>query len=156
MNERRLEITVGVFVLIGAACLIYLSLVLGSVGGLGWGAYSIYAEFDSVEGLTSGASVEIAGVPVGRVGDIELVGETARVEIQLKKSVQIDVDTVCSVRTKGIIGEKFLRLEPGGADEMIKPGGRIIETQSPLDLQDLVSQFIHGNAGGKKNDEDED
>lgn len=144
MSQKRMEITVGIFVLIGAVCMVYLSLVLGSVGGLGLGAYSVFADFNSIEGLTEGASVEIAGVPVGRVGEIKLVGERAKVELQIKKTVKIDTDTVCSVRTKGIIGEKFLRLEPGGAEEYIKPGGRIIETQSTLDMQDLISQFIHG------------
>ncbi len=144
MNQRRIEISVGIFVLIGAACLVYLSLALGRVGGFGFRGYPVFAEFDSIEGLTRGASVEIAGVPVGRVGQISLKKYRARVEINLNPEVSLDEETICSVRTKGIIGEKFLRLEPGGAEQKIPPGGVIRETVSGVDLQDLVSQFVHG------------
>jgi len=144
MKKRRLELSVGVFVLIGAVCLAYLTLVLGRVGGLGLNEYPVFAEFDSVEGLREGASVEIAGVPVGRVGQIALVEYRARVEVRLSAHIKVDTEAICSVRTKGIIGEKFIRLEPGGGTEFVKPGGLIRETVSGVDLQDLVSQFIHG------------
>lgn len=145
MNERRTEITVGIFVLLGAACLVWLSLVMGRVGGLGLGSYDVYAHFSSVEGLTKGASVEIAGVPVGRVSGISLKDNRARVVIRIRRDVKLDEEIICSVRTKGIIGEKYLRLDPGGSDDIIAPGGRIRETVPPMDLQALISQFIHGD-----------
>jgi len=143
MNQRRLEIGVGLFVLAGAACLIYLTIFIGQVGSLGHNEYLVFAEFTSVEGLREGASVEIAGVPVGRVGKITLDDERARVELRIKAGVELDKDVICSVRTKGIIGEKFLRLMPGGAEELIKPGGRIKITESGVDLQDVVGELIH-------------
>lgn len=145
MSAKRIEITVGLFVLVGAACLVYIALVLGQVGGFGTDTYQVFAIFDSVEGLTTGASVEVAGVPVGRVNDIQLTNEgLARVELQLKNKIRLDNETICSVRTKGIIGEKFLRLALGGGEKTIPPGGKITETEPALDLQDVISQFIHG------------
>ncbi|MBW1714161.1 MAG: outer membrane lipid asymmetry maintenance protein MlaD, partial [Deltaproteobacteria bacterium] len=145
MTGRRIELTVGLFVVIGAACLIYLSLMLGQVGWFGAGEYEVYAEFDSVEGLLHGATVEVAGVQVGRVGRIELVENRARVQLRIKMNIKLDQDVICSIRTKGVIGEKFLRLEPGGSDKLIPPGGKIRETVSGVDIMDLVSQFIQGN-----------
>ena len=144
MSQRRVEISVGVFVLAASACVVYLALVLGKVGGLAGGGYLLTAEFTSVEGLRPGAPVEIAGVPVGRVADIALSQDRARVTLELRSDVAVDRDAICSVRSKGIIGEKFLRLEMGGAQEKIKPGGKIRETNSSVDLQDVISQFVHG------------
>jgi phospholipid/cholesterol/gamma-HCH transport system substrate-binding protein len=144
MKRGKIEITVGLFVLAGIACLIYLTLVLGKISFFGLGEYRVMADFDSVEGLLHGATVEIAGVQVGRVDKIELREHQARVVLRVKENIKIDEDAICSVRTKGVIGEKFLRIQPGGSDKLVGPGGKIRETVSAVDIMDLVSQFIHG------------
>ena len=145
MSKRKIEIWVGLFVLAGVACLIYISLAMGQVGWFGAREYKVYADFDSVEGLLYGATVEIAGVQVGRVRGIKLADDRARVTLAIKEGIELDEDVICSVRTKGVIGEKFLRLEPGGSEKLIQPEGKIRETISGVDIMDLVSQFIHGD-----------
>ena len=145
MRKRGIEITVGLFVLAGVACLIYISLVLGQVGWFGSKEYDVYAKFDNIEGLLFGATVEIAGVQVGRVRGIALEDERAKVTLAIKSSVDLDNEVICSIRTKGVIGEKFLRLEPGGGEKKLKNGDTITETVSGVDIMDLVSQFVHGD-----------
>ncbi|MBW2619075.1 MAG: outer membrane lipid asymmetry maintenance protein MlaD [Deltaproteobacteria bacterium] len=145
MSQTRTEIAVGIFVLAGAACLVYLSLAMGGLGGFNLQQYKLYATFQTVQGLKVGAPVELAGVQVGRVNRIDLDEDFwAKVELTLDKSIQLDEDVICSLKTKGILGEKYIRLEPGGADEIIPPGGRIRETVPGVDVEDLISKFIHG------------
>ena len=145
MKRRGVEVTVGLFVLAGVGCLIYISLVLGQVGWFGSKEYDVYAKFDSIEGLLFGATVEIAGVQVGRVRGIKLVDDQAQVTLAIKSDVKLDNEVICSIRTKGVIGEKFLRLEPGGGEKNLKQGDTITETVSGVDIMDLVSQFVHGD-----------
>ena len=145
MKRRGVEIVVGIFVLAGVACLVYVSLVLGQVGWFGSKEYDLYANFDNVEGLLFGATVEIAGVQVGRVRGIELDEDHARVTLAIKAKYELDNEVICSVRTKGVIGEKFLRLEPGGGEKKLKNGDTITETVSGVDIMDLVGQFVHGD-----------
>jgi phospholipid/cholesterol/gamma-HCH transport system substrate-binding protein len=107
----------------------------------------VYAQFDSVSGLKSGASVEIAGVEVGRVDRIVLdtkSGAQATVYLRLRSGVKLSEDVIASVRTRGIIGDKFILLKPGGSDKILANGARIRETESALDLEEIVSKFIHG------------
>lgn len=145
MRKRGIEITVGLFVLAGVACLVYISLVLGQVGWFGSKEYDVYAKFDNIEGLLFGATVEIAGVHVGRVRGIALDEDRAKVTLAIKSEVKLDNEVICSIRTKGVIGEKFLRLEPGGGEKTLKNGDTITETVSGVDIMDLVSQFVHGD-----------
>ena len=148
MKKFNLEMAVGIFVLVGILCLSYLSIRLGKLDLFGADYYHVYADFDSVTGLKQGASVEIAGVDVGKVAQIGLdpkqVGR-ARVELQLKKSVQIQDDVIASIHTQGLIGDKFIVLKLGGSDRVIPPGGTIRDTESSVDLEDLLSKYIHGN-----------
>lgn len=145
MKKRRIEVAVGLFVLAGLGSLIYISLVLGQVGWFGSKEYDVYAKFDNVEGLLFGATVEIAGVQVGRVRGIELIEDQAQVTLAVKSVFELDNEVICSIRTKGVIGEKFLRLEPGGGEKILKQGDTITETVSGVDIMDLVSQFVHGD-----------
>jgi len=142
--KRGLELIVGLFVLFGLFCLGYISVNTGEIPILRTKTYAIYARFDSVEGLVPGASVEIAGVPVGHVGPITLVDYRAEVEIDLNKNIQLQDDAIASVRTKGIIGETFLLITPGGSPKIVQPGGRLRQTESAVDIQQLISTFIHG------------
>jgi phospholipid/cholesterol/gamma-HCH transport system substrate-binding protein len=147
MKRVTLETIVGIFVLIGILCLAFLSIKLGKLELMGGDYYKVYADFDSVSGLKSGASVEIAGVEVGRVAQITLdpkYGNQARVYLQIRKRIKLQDDVIASVRTRGIIGDKFILLKPGGSDKLLADGARIRDTESAVDLEDLVSKFIHG------------
>lgn len=147
MNRSKLELIVGIFMLIGILCLGYLSIKLGKMELLGGHNYRVSARFDSVSGLKSGARVELAGVEIGsveRIGLASLNGDQAEVTMKIRDGVKITDDVIASVRTSGIIGDKFIKLKPGGSDQMLKEGSKIRETESAVDIEELVSKFIHG------------
>jgi phospholipid/cholesterol/gamma-HCH transport system substrate-binding protein len=144
MRRSNLELTVGIFVLVGMACLAYLAINLGKMEIYGEG-YQIYAIFDNVSGLKTGASVEIGGVDVGQVNSIQLTPMyQARVGLKLRQGVKVYDDAIASVRTKGIIGDKFVKLSPGSSEKIIPVGGKIINTESGIDLEELIGSYIHG------------
>lgn len=144
MSQRDLEFSVGIFVLIGILALGYLSIQLGGLDLFGNSSYKINAKFSSVTGLRSGASVEMAGVKVGWVDKIALAGEEALVSIRITDSVKLSRDSIASIRTKGILGDKYIRLSQGGSDKIIKPDGLIRETEPPIDIEKLLGEFIYG------------
>jgi len=144
MERARVNIAVGVFVVLGILALGYLSIKLGRVSFLGGGGYLVAADFPSVGGLKNGASVEIAGVEVGRVESIGLNDYQARVVLRLNSSVQLQEDSIASIKTKGLIGEKFIRISPGASEKLIKPNGRIREVEAPVDLEELISKYVFG------------
>lgn len=147
MTKLSLDTVVGIFVVIGILCLGYLSVKLGKVEIFGGDYYQVAAVFDSVSGLKPGATVEIAGVTVGGVERITLDPKQegrARVQLKLRSSVKLQDDVIASVRTRGIIGDKFILLKPGGSEMPIRAGGTIRETESSVDLEDLLSKYIHG------------
>jgi phospholipid/cholesterol/gamma-HCH transport system substrate-binding protein len=144
MEKAKLELVVGIFVLVGLACLAYLSIKLGKLEVIGGDVYEVVAQFDTASGLKTGASIEIAGVEVGRVKDITLKDDRAAVMLVVNNGVKLYSDTIASIKTRGIIGEKFLALSPGGGGDPLKPGDTIRDTESGLDLEQLVSQYVHG------------
>jgi phospholipid/cholesterol/gamma-HCH transport system substrate-binding protein len=144
MEKARMELVVGIFVLVGIACLAYLSIKLGKLEVIGGDVYEVVAQFDTASGLKPGASIEIAGVEVGRVKDITLNDDRAAVLLAVDNNVKLYTDTIASIKTRGIIGEKFLSLSPGGGGDPLKPGDTIRDTESGLDLEELVSQYVHG------------
>ena len=144
MERVKVELAVGAFVLVGLICLGYLSIKLGKLEVLGGQAYELQAEFDSASGLKPGAAVEIAGVEIGRVKTISLRGDRATVSLAIWNGERLYSDAIASIKTRGIIGEKFVALSPGAAGEVLKPGGSIRDTESGLDLEQVISQFIHG------------
>jgi len=144
MRRGNLELAVGGFVLLGLVCLAYLAIHLGKMEVWG-GGYRVVANFDNVSGLAQGASVEVAGVQVGRVEAIRLTpGERARVTLRLQPGLQLHEDAIASVRTKGIIGDKFIQLSPGNSEKLIPVGGTIHDTESTIDLEQLIGSYIHG------------
>jgi phospholipid/cholesterol/gamma-HCH transport system substrate-binding protein len=144
MKKFDLELAVGFFMIIGIICLGYLSIKLGKMEVFGDKGYEIQAVFSNSGGLKSGSSVVIAGVEVGRVKRIVLDDYQAKVFINLPLDVKIQEDAIASIKTKGLIGEKYVEITPGGADELIKPGGRIRETQSAIDFEELISNYVFG------------
>lgn len=144
MGNTKLELAVGAFVLAGIVCLGYLSIKLGKLEIIGGDLYEVAAQFNSASGLKSGATIEIAGVEVGRVRGITLKEDRAVVMLAVENGVKLYTDTIASIKTRGIIGEKFLSLSPGGGGDPLKPGDVIRDTESGLDLEELVSQYVHG------------
>lgn len=144
MGNTKLELAVGAFVLAGIVCLGYLSIKLGKLEIIGGDLYEVAAQFNSASGLKSGATIEIAGVEVGRVRGITLKEDRAVVTLAVENGVKLYTDTIASIKTRGIIGEKFLSLSPGGGGDPLKPGDVIRDTESGLDLEELVSQYVHG------------
>lgn len=144
MKRMELEVVVGLFLLVGILALAWLSIRLGRMQVLGLAGYVVYADFPSVGGLKQGASIEIAGVKVGHVEAISLVEYRARVTLRIDGGVKLQEDTIASVKTKGLIGEKYMRLSPGGSDEIIPPAGKIRETEPPIDIEELIGSFIFG------------
>ncbi len=144
MKRGTTETMVGLFILLGIAALAYLAFQLGDVRFLGGQDYTVRAIFPSVTGLKEGAGVEIAGVKVGKVASISLHEGRALVTLRIRKEVVLVEDVIASVRTKGIIGDKYVQLAPGGSDRVIQAGGRIRETVPPVDLEEIIGQFIFG------------
>jgi phospholipid/cholesterol/gamma-HCH transport system substrate-binding protein len=130
--------------IIGITCLTYLSIKLGRMEIIGDKGYKLYAEFSEIGGLKNGASVEIAGVEVGRVKNISLADYQAKIELQINSGVKIQEDSIAAVKTKGLLGEKYIQISPGGDEKIIPPGGKIRETQPPLDLEKAIGNFIFG------------
>lgn len=144
MKRGNLELVVGIFVLSGLACLAYLAIHLGKMEIIGSG-YKVHATFDNISGLKKGAAVEVAGVEVGRVEAIHLSpGERAQVTLRLEPDLKLHDDAIASIRTKGIIGDKFVKLSPGSSEKAIAPDGKIRDTESAIDLEELISSYIHG------------
>ncbi|OGR21980.1 MAG: outer membrane lipid asymmetry maintenance protein MlaD [Desulfobacula sp. RIFOXYA12_FULL_46_16] len=142
MYGKKTEISVGLFMMAGIACLVYLSVRLGSVDLFGSDTYMVSAKFGSIEGLEVAASVEIAGVPVGKVKKITLEENEALVEMEIKKGTRISDDTIASIRTKGIIGDKFIKLSPGGSEDLLGDKGALMDTESAISMEELVSKYI--------------
>ncbi len=144
MKRFNLEMSVGVFIVVGLLAIAYLTLNLGGLEILGGDYYKVHALFSSVSGLKSGARVEIAGVQVGKVSQIVLVDDQADVELSLKPEVKIGSDVFASIKTQGIIGDKFVQLTPGAEEDFLKDGDEITETEAAVDLEALISKYVFG------------
>ena len=155
MNQTRTEVIVGMFVLVGILCLGYLAIKLGKLEVLGSTGYVVYADFSSVAGIKLGDSVEIAGVKIGRVEGMGLADDRARLALRLQDNVKLQEDVIASVRSRGLIGDKFVLLTSGASDKIIPPGGRIRETESPPDITDLIGKFVGGDLTSKGEKKDE-
>ena len=147
MKRASLELAVGIFVLIGLACVGYLTVRLGSLDFFENDHYIVNARFQSVTGLKAGANIEIAGVRVGLVDDIslDLVEQVAMVRMRIKKKVVLTDDVIASIKTAGLIGDKYIKLSPGGSDVVLEPGDTIIETESALDVEEIISKYAFGD-----------
>ncbi len=144
MQKSMIELTVGIFMIIGLVSFSYLAITVGGADWFSDESYRVKARFNSIAGLKEGATVEIAGVKVGKVEKINLDnGEyEAVVELSLYKGVQLQEDTIASIRTAGIIGDRYVNIKPGGSEDLIEPGGSIIETESAISLEELISKYI--------------
>ena len=155
MNHSRTDVVVGLFVLVGLACLGYLAIRLGKIEIFASQGYVVIADFASVAGLKLGDPVEIAGVRVGRVEGIGLADDKARLTLRLSDGVKLQEDVIASVRARGLIGDKFVLVSPGASDKIIVPGGKIRETDSPPDIPDLIGKIVGGDLTSKGEKKDE-
>jgi phospholipid/cholesterol/gamma-HCH transport system substrate-binding protein len=145
MKRSVVDLSVGVFVLVGLLALGWLSVKLGRIELFGSRGYVLTADFPSVGGLKVGSSVEIAGVEIGRVDAIVLDPEfQARVRMTIRQNITLQDDSIASIKTKGLIGERYIRINPGGSERTIPPNGRIREVEPPVDFEELLSKYIFG------------
>jgi phospholipid/cholesterol/gamma-HCH transport system substrate-binding protein len=142
MNRLSIETGVGIFIVLGFICMAYLSIKLGDVELLGTKQYPVKATFTNISGLKEGSEVDIAGVKVGKVAKISLNNYNANVELLINPEVKLQEDSIASIRTQGIIGDKYIKISPGGAEDYIKPNGMISETESAVDIEELISKYI--------------
>jgi len=148
MKNNSIEMFVGLFMLIGFGAFVYLALQLGEVSFLTDSkTYVIEAEFDNVSGVKKGASVQVAGVVVGEVSAVKLgEDDVAILSLKVDKTIELPTDSMASVKSQGIIGDKYIQLSPGGDEELFKPGEIIVDTESSLDIESLISKFAFGSA----------
>lgn len=145
MKYSALELAVGTFVLAGLAAIAFFALSIGGGVLVGRDTYLVKARFNNVGGLKPGANVAVSGVSVGKVETVDLdTAFAAIVSLRLRGEVKLPEDTIASIRSSGLIGDKFVALSPGGADDNLKPGALIVETESAVDLESLISRFAFG------------
>jgi len=144
MKKTNLEIIVGSFLLAGFICFSWLAVKMGDIDPFANETYPVTARFTSISGLKEGSTIELAGVVVGKVSQIELdAGEyEAVVHLNIDKTVELTDDSIASIRTSGIIGDKFIKLTPGGSDILLEAGDEMDETESAISLEELVSKYI--------------
>ncbi len=147
MKQNGLELFVGLFMVVGFLAFGYLALQLGEVSFLTTGkTYVVNAEFDNISGVKKGAAVQVAGVVVGQVKRTWLgEDELAHVALQIDKGVKVPVDSMASVKSQGIIGDKYIQLTLGGDEKLFKEGDVLTETESAVDLEALISKFAFGS-----------
>jgi phospholipid/cholesterol/gamma-HCH transport system substrate-binding protein len=147
VKKYALQTVVGVFVAAGLACVAYLTVELGHVSFLAENTYPLYARFTTVSGLKTDAPAEIYGIKVGRVAQITLdqQDQMAVLKLSIQDGVKIYDDAIASIETRGLLGEQYVSISPGGAGALLKPGGTIIQTQPPVNIYDLLSKYIFGS-----------
>jgi phospholipid/cholesterol/gamma-HCH transport system substrate-binding protein len=145
MNNRMIEFVVGCFVLLGIIAVLYLAVKVGSPRVTASDSYQLQARFSSTSGVNPGSRVEIAGVLVGRVKEIQLNAQFfSIVTLELPNSLQLDDDTIASVKTAGLIGDRYINLAPGGSGFLLEPGDVIVDTEAAMDLESIISRFALG------------
>lgn len=155
MKKYSLETIVGIFVVIGLLCVGYMTVKFGKIRMFGGDYYILYAHFSSVSGLRVDSPVEIEGIEVGRVEELNIDQDRqmAVIKLRIKKDMRVYEDAIASIKTSGLIGDKLVDIDPGGGGDVLKPGGTITETNSPIDIGDLISKYAFGEL--KKEDKKE-
>lgn len=146
MGNSRTEIVVGFFLVLGFLAFGWLAVQLGEVPWLTESkSYSLAAEFNNISGVKVGADVQVAGVTVGKVRQLTLNKDNmAVVGIQIDRSVKVPLDSIASVKSQGIIGDKYIQISLGGDEKLYKTGETIVDTESSVDLESLISKFAFG------------
>jgi len=147
MKKYHHETVAGLFVLVGLICVGYLTVKLGNVHLWGSDSYPLYARFNSVSGLRIGNSIEMLGLEIGEIVGFTMDQEKSMVvaELRIRKPIKMYDDAIASIKTAGLIGDKYVSIDPGGAGELLKPGGMITQTESPPDLGELIGKYAFGD-----------
>jgi phospholipid/cholesterol/gamma-HCH transport system substrate-binding protein len=157
MKRYSMETTVGIFVVIGILCVGFMAVKLGKIPVFEENTYLLHARFASVSGLKVGSPVEMFGIQVGKIAKLEIdfKREMALVHLQIRNGIPVYDDGSAAIKTAGLIGDKFVKLDPGGAGNLLKPDGTITETTSSPDLEDLIGSLAFGqiNKGLPENKE---
>lgn len=151
---KTMEVTVGVFIALGLAAFFMLAMQVSGISRLGGeDGYRVTARFQNIGGLKVRSPVTMAGVRIGRVTAIGIDEQTYEAVVELSINPQYDklpLDTSASILTSGLLGEQYVSLEPGGAEDYLKPGDRIKLTQSALVLEQVIGQFLFSQAAEGK------
>ena len=144
MKNLKFQLSAIFFVTIGLVCLTYYSIRIEDTPLRDSESYSLTARFISVSGLREGAHVEMSGVKIGKVEKIYLDKSSyeAIVEIRIIRSLNLQEDAIASVRSRGLIGDKYIKIAPGGSDHMLLPGDEIDQTESSIEIEELISKYI--------------
>lgn len=153
MNHNAIETVLGAVVLLVAG--IFLAFALREVDMRKVSGYTVSANFSKIDGINPGIDVRISGVKVGSVLKTELDPATflATVQMSIAPTIKLPIDTVAKVSSEGLLGGKYMALEPGAEDETIKDGGKIQYTQAALNLEEMIGKFIFSSAEKSKNDQ---
>ena len=146
MFKIKKETAVGIFVIMGLLAVVYMSVKLGNVQLFSDKYYEVKADFTDISGLKVNAPVQMFGVDIGFVGAIALDQQkgVASVSLMILKEVELTDDAIAAIKTNGLIGDKYVKIAPGGLGEPIKPGDTLFDTQPAIDLEDLISKFAFG------------
>ncbi len=150
MRKYSKETMVGIFVVIGLVCIGYMTVNLGKVGFIGENAYSLYGKFNTVTGLREGNPVNMLGLEIGRVEKFTMDQENQQVVVEFKihKGIEVYDDAIASIKTEGLIGDKFVTVDPGGGGDLLADGDTITDTNSPTSIMDMISKYAFGDVGG--------
>lgn len=156
MKRSKLELSVGVFVLLGLAAVTYLTVKLGAGSLVGGDTYIIESRFTNAGGIHSGCSVQLSGVTVGRVEEVRMdpTDYSAIVTLRIDSLLHLPSDSMAAVKTSGLIGDKFISLSPGAEDTFLKPGERITMTESAVDLESLIGKMAFGRLDKEKSNKE--
>jgi phospholipid/cholesterol/gamma-HCH transport system substrate-binding protein len=146
MKKYSNETIVGIFVVIGLLCVGYMTVKLGNVSLFGDDSHILYARFNSISGLRIDNPVEMLGIEIGRVTGFKMDQEdqVAIVKMKIKKGIAVYDDAMASIKTAGLIGDRYISIDPGGSGELLKPGGTITDTESPVDIGELIGKYAFG------------
>jgi len=148
MQRNAIEPILGALVLVAAVA--FLVFAYNKAGQRSFsGGYPLTARFSSIDGLDTGSDVRIGGVKVGQVTDITIDPNTylAMVKLSVEPQIKIPADSVASISTEGLLGGKYVGLEPGVSDDMLKPGALITHTEASVSLEELIGKFMYSSGG---------
>jgi len=147
MNKYAMETIVGIFVLIGILGIAYMTVNFAEVDFLGGHSYPLMAKFSKVTGLKSGADVEMLGLKIGKVEGFSMDQENqmALVRLRIHQGIKIYDDGIASIKTRGLIGDQYVGIDAGGAGDLLKPGDTIVDTEAPIDIEELISKYAFGD-----------
>ncbi len=146
MKKIPAETIVGIFVVIGLLSVGYMTLKLGKLDLIGGKYYDLKARFSSISGLKPGAPVEMLGIQIGLVKEFTMDQENqvAIVEMKIRRDIKIYHDAIAAIKTSGLIGDKYINIDAGGAEDVMEPGTTIRDTVPPVDIEELISKFVFG------------